>query len=522
MNLVQKTDLAAASFANNNTAGAGGISIRVDNGSTVKTAIDAAVAALGVGVTLTDTAPSTSSTTAATPNFVNAAIAAAGAGGSVTLTNTAPSTSSTTAATPAFVNAAIATAVPAASTSTAGVVTLTNTAPSTSATTAATPAFVNAAITAAAAGGGVVIATDTEIRNGTAGNKVVTADVLMTALNGGLNYKGKFVAGDTQPTLTARNTSATAGTAVHAIHAETTAATGDCIVINARQESTAASIVSMAVGGYNASHGAGVSGISRGVGVYGELIVSGVSSSPLPAGVVGIVSSNAQNAAGVHGVAGLTAGSTGSNTPAIQATAGGNGSRTGAIEAYVGGANTTWGVYTNGAMTATAFTVSSDERLKTEITGVDGARALAFAKAVKFWSYIKHADPVAAQAVADAESAHDDSESQRTRSKIAFLSIAAANGDKAAEARVAELGKELAEHAERSAKRKGKKAEPQVLGKEIGVIAQEVKALTDKEFPEFAFLVKLSDPTNPDSMLTVDMNGLQNIVLAGLQHLLFA
>lgn len=45
MQLIQKGDLSTAAFSNNNTAVAGGVSIRVDAGSTVKAAIDAAITA---------------------------------------------------------------------------------------------------------------------------------------------------------------------------------------------------------------------------------------------------------------------------------------------------------------------------------------------------------------------------------------------------------------------------------------------------------------------------------------------
>ena len=128
-NVVQKGDLAFAGFSNNNTANSGGIDVRVDVGSTVGNAIAAAIAA------------------------------AAGAGGPA-LTNAYPSTSTTTAATPAFVNAAIADAGSVPATTTApGIVKLTDAAPvapADNSTTAATPAFVAAAIAAAGAGGGTV------------------------------------------------------------------------------------------------------------------------------------------------------------------------------------------------------------------------------------------------------------------------------------------------------------------------------------------------------------------------------
>ncbi len=51
--VIQKADLASTGFTNTNTNGAGGINVNVGAGSTVKTAIDAAVAA-AVGSLPTD------------------------------------------------------------------------------------------------------------------------------------------------------------------------------------------------------------------------------------------------------------------------------------------------------------------------------------------------------------------------------------------------------------------------------------------------------------------------------------
>jgi hypothetical protein len=55
MIILQKSDLSTASFANSNSLGAGGITVRVDAGSTVKAAIDAAVAAVSAAPAATDT-----------------------------------------------------------------------------------------------------------------------------------------------------------------------------------------------------------------------------------------------------------------------------------------------------------------------------------------------------------------------------------------------------------------------------------------------------------------------------------
>jgi len=85
--LIQKGDLAATSFSNNNTNNAGGVAVRVDAGSTVGDAISNAISAAAVP-DATDTVkgkvslavaanrPSTSDAEAVTPAYLNAALAA--------------------------------------------------------------------------------------------------------------------------------------------------------------------------------------------------------------------------------------------------------------------------------------------------------------------------------------------------------------------------------------------------------------------------------------------------------------
>jgi hypothetical protein len=84
--LIQKGDLAASSFSNDNSNAAGGVKVRVNAGSDVKTAIDAAITAIPDAsdtvrglVQLADAAShpqATNDTAAATPAYVAAAIAA--------------------------------------------------------------------------------------------------------------------------------------------------------------------------------------------------------------------------------------------------------------------------------------------------------------------------------------------------------------------------------------------------------------------------------------------------------------
>ena len=87
VNLLQKGDLAASSFSNNNTNAAGGVKVRVDTGSDVAVAIAAAIAALPNaadlvrGLVQLATAANypqpTNDVDATTPAYVAAAIAAA-------------------------------------------------------------------------------------------------------------------------------------------------------------------------------------------------------------------------------------------------------------------------------------------------------------------------------------------------------------------------------------------------------------------------------------------------------------
>jgi len=84
--IIQKGDLAASSFSNDNSNAAGGVKVRVNAGSDVKTAIDAAVTAIPdasdtvrglVELAVAANHPqATNDTAAATPAYVAAAIAA--------------------------------------------------------------------------------------------------------------------------------------------------------------------------------------------------------------------------------------------------------------------------------------------------------------------------------------------------------------------------------------------------------------------------------------------------------------
>lgn len=85
--IIQKGDLASASFSNNNTNNAQGILVRVDTGSTVGDAITNAIIAAAtpdatdtvkgkVSLAVAANRPSTSDAEAVTPAYLNAALAA--------------------------------------------------------------------------------------------------------------------------------------------------------------------------------------------------------------------------------------------------------------------------------------------------------------------------------------------------------------------------------------------------------------------------------------------------------------
>jgi hypothetical protein len=157
---------------------------------------------------------------------------------------------------------------------------------------------------------------------------------------------------------------------------------------------------------------------------------------------------SASNGAGVRGAVGTVAAATG-NGPAVSGFAGVNGTRDTAGLFTVAGANTTWGVQTNGAMQATAFTPTSDARLKSDIVDIDIIKAIELQSRVRFVEYVKYSVWV-------------DGEGKEQRFPV---------------------------------------------GKQAGVIAQELKELTD-ELQAFQYLVLGSE----DKYYSVDYNGLYAIL----------
>ena len=553
MTIVQKGDLSAASFSNNNTVGSGGIAVRVDAGSTVKAAIDAAIAAGGggsgpaltntapstssttaatpafvnaaiaaagsggSGPALTNTAPSTSSTTAATPAFVNAAIAAAGGGGGPALTNTAPSTSSTTAATPAFVNAAITAATPAATTTTAGLTTLTNTAPSTSSTTAATPAFVNAAIAAAGGGGGApATASVAEIRAGHPA-KYVTADNLQQAHVMGVDHTIRSTASlndQFNGALTGINTSS-ATTGVIGIYADIpsggSGASGTASAVLGQITNASAGPETQAISGVGQggdSHG--VRGASnRSSGVAGvTLLPEGQTGTGYACGVMAVNAYGANVPALVALGQGTGAGSNGVAAHFVTT----NGSNAPAVLNLFAGTGTALAMTTNKNIQVAGTTVTSDVRLKRNIEAIDGATALEFVKQLRFNSYTKlqaESGVVNArkQAIALAET-----EIASIRKRIRAAASGNSNDD------TVELLKALAVHEKTVKDGIYITDEDRRLGKEVGLIAQEVNTLVTTSFPQFTFVVSKGG----DGYFTLDYNSIQNIFLAAVQYKLFA
>ena len=544
--LVQKGDLNATSFANTNTANAGGISIRVDAASTVGQAIATAVAAGGVGggaaattttpgiVKLTNAAPvaaGDTSTTATTPAFVADAIATTAATtaapGSVKLTNALPvaaGAGNTTAATPDFVAASISAATigggAAATTTTPGIVQLTNAAPSTSATTAATPAFVNAAIAAAGGGTSKPEASSAEIQSGHP-DKLVTADDLATALATGVDHKVKStiaIASGNEGAITGINTSSATTGAVGG-HFEITAggsgAAGVAHAVVGTVSNTSAGIESAGVFGTGYGEANGVRGVSaKSAGVSGVYFGS-EGSAPVNTYSSGVFGWNSQ----------------GSNVPAVKAYCYGTGAGNNgvAIEAVTvpaancatairveAGTGTPFAITTNKNIQVAGTTVTSDRRLKREITDVDGARAAAFISALKVKSYVK----LQAEAGVKAAYALELEDAKRTVERL--HSELAAMPSVRDGAKIAEIMRQLGA-ADAVIKRNGVAPdEALVLGREVGFIAQDVQELVQSEFKEFSHVVSLSNPRDKDSMLVLDYNSLNGIFIAAVQYKLFA
>jgi hypothetical protein len=357
----------------------------------------------------------------------------------------------------------------------------------------ASPTVAAIANTAAAA---LPIATTGEIQSGHP-DKFVKANALAAALAYGVNHQIAAIVDGATNALYGNFIGSGAGNGAHGVVSGNGSGSGTYGLVN---------------GGGN-GHGAlgVVSGNGSGSGTYG--LVNGGGNGH---GAIGVVSGNGSgsgmhgaingggNGHGVLGVAGFESGSTGNGFAGLFVN-GPNGMRDAVVSASVSGGNTTWGVYTNGAIfTAGGFT-TSDERLKRDITAIDGELAYKLLSKIKFSTFAKLIDASTVKKI-------DDTNKAVLREKIAAHKEKAKEKDgrnKEAEQEIAELEKALTIEPKLSDKY-------MFLSNQAGVIAQQIKALT-KELGAYEWLVRLSSPADAKSMLVVDTESLQFILLAGQQ-----
>lgn len=230
-----------------------------------------------------------------------------------------------------------------------------------------------------------------------------------------------------------------------------------------------------------------------------------------------------------------------------------NGSRNAVGQFDLSGANTTWGVSTNGAIFTAGGVTTSDKRLKRDIVQIDGARAAELATKVRFYTFQKLKDPASivriqnemqarakaqlsdleqqlAGAIAVEEAAALAEKAAKEAAKAA--KAAEKNGDattivavpvaKSAPAMSSDDIRARIEHCKKECEiTLDVSDEALSIGRQAGVIAQDLQA-TLVDFPEYAFLVKLSDPADQESVLVVDYQSLDAIMTAAIQHKLFS
>lgn len=178
----------------------------------------------------------------------------------------------------------------------------------------------------------------------------------------------------------------------------------------------------------------------------------------------------------------------------------------------VNAAQTTWCLEANGPIFAAGGFTTSDKRIKYNVEALDGERAAAFAAAVRWYAFDKLTDPATVQGI-----------EARVRSegaaRVTQLNTLLAEDMSEAERKAAVAA--LAEAKSRAAFTVDMSVKAQLVGRQAGVIAQELQALTAKEFPEFNFLVARTRRDDADSILVVDYTSLQAIINRGVQFKLF-
>jgi hypothetical protein len=179
----------------------------------------------------------------------------------------------------------------------------------------------------------------------------------------------------------------------------------------------------------------------------------------------------------------------------------------------VNAAQTTWCLEANGPIFAAGGFTTSDSRLKFNVVDIDGKRAADFAAAVKWYTFDKLTDPsTVARVEAEVRSA--------AATEVVQLNLRLADETLSKDVR-AETVKALAAAKGRVSFSVDMSIAAQLVGRQAGVIAQELQALTAKAFPEYRFLVANTIKDDPNSTLVVDYTSLQAIINRGVQFKLF-
>jgi len=248
-----------------------------------------------------------------------------------------------------------------------------------------------------------------------------------------------------------------------------------------------------AVGGTVTGAGDGIAGefVYQGTGNGGGLRVYTVTNNEWGAYVE---TSTAIAGGGFGSGIGNSATSTGTGV-AVYGIAGQYGSHFAAGQFEQVGANTTWGVHTNGAIFTAGGVTTSDSRVKRNITEINLDNAISLQKALTFYTYDKLLDASGIEKMAAERRAKGSAKLKELKASksavVAALESAAAD----AAYTVDTSDKAL------------------TLGRQAGVIAQELQGLTHK-IGDFQWLVKLSDKNDENSTLVVDYESLDQILNA--------
>jgi hypothetical protein len=208
---------------------------------------------------------------------------------------------------------------------------------------------------------------------------------------------------------------------------------------------------------------------------------------------------------------------------AIRALSGASGPRDNTVQFDVSGANTTYGIRTNGAIFTASGVTTSDKRTKRNIVAFEKASlkaAIELQKKIVWHSFdklIDQASILAIQKETNTQGANDLTALEKSAADL--------NGDGlVTEEEIAEFQKRKAEHDLKVQAAVDKKDavydvsdKALLLGKQAGVIAQELQALT-KQLGDFEWLVKRSIPSDKESVLVVDYNSLYAILEAATQE----